>query len=424
MSFDKEVIMEEVLKRIILENQERIEHKKLIPRYLVLPEIEQISIITGLRRSGKTSLLFIETDKYPKEDVLFLDFEDERLVMLNSLSSYDCIIDSYKRLFEERKPVLFFDEIQGLKNWYLYVKRLYSQGFKIYITGSNSDLITRDISTYISGRGVEFEILPFSFFEFLQLKGRSFQDSDLFTKVPKILNLFDDYLLYGGLPEVIRSDDKMLSIRSIFDLLFYKDLIARFKCSEYGVKLVISKLVENVGKYFSLNKLHNKLKPLYNISKPTTIQYVNILEKPYLVQAVFQYRKSFVQRERERKVYFMDNSFITLNSVEPDLGKLLENLVFIELRREHKELYYHKTTKGFETDFVVPKEKKAFQVSYSLKDVETREREVRALISTMKELDLMHGTILTYNEEEMLIESGFDIEVIPVWKWLLKKTVA
>ena len=156
--------MEEVLKRIILENQERIEHKKLIPRYLELPEIEQISIITGLRRSGKTSLLFIETDKYPKEDVLFLDFEDERLVMLNSLSSYDCIIDSYNRLFEKRKPVLFFDEIQGLKNWYLYVKRLYSQGFKIYITGSNSDLITRDISTYISGRGVEFEILPFSFF--------------------------------------------------------------------------------------------------------------------------------------------------------------------------------------------------------------------------------------------------------------------
>ena len=413
--------MEEVLKRIILENQERIERKKLIPRYLKLPEIEQISIITGLRRSGKTSLLFNETDKYPKEDVLFLDFEDERLVVLNSLSSYDCIIDSYKRLFEKRKPVLFFDEIQGLKNWHLYVKRLYSQGYKIYITGSNSDLITRDISTFISGRGIEFEILPFSFSEYLQLKERSFQDSDLFTKVPQILNLFDDYLLYGGLPEVIRSDDKMLSIHSIFNLLFYKDLIVKFKCSEYGVKLVISKLVENVGKTFSLNKLHNKLKPLYNMSKPTTIQYVNILEKPYLVQTVFQYRKSFVQRERERKVFFMDNSFITMNSIKPDLGKLLENLVFIELRRRQKELYYHKNTKGLETDFVVPKEKMAFQVSYSLKDIETREREVRALISTMNELDYRHGTILTYNEEEMLNISGFDIKVIPVWKWLLNK---
>lgn len=413
--------MEEILKRIILENQERIERKQLIPRYLKLPEIEQISIITGLRRSGKTSLLFNEADKYLKRNILFLDFEDERLVMLNSLSSYDCIIDSYKRLFENNKPILFFDEIQGLKNWHLYVKRLYSQGYKIYITGSNSDLITRDISTYISGRGIEFEILPFSFLEYLQLKGISFQESELFTEVPKILNLFDDYLVYGGLPEVICSDDKILSIRSIFDLLFYKDLIVRFKCSEYGVKLIISKLVENVGKTFSLNKLHNKLKPLYNMSKPTTIHYVNILEKPYLTQMVFQYRKSFVQRESERKVYFMDNSFITLNSIKPDLGKLLENLVFIELKRRQKELFYHKTTKGFETDFVIPQEKEAFQVSYSLKDVETREREVRALISTMNELDFKHGTILTYNEEEMLSESGFDIKVIPVWKWLLDK---
>ncbi len=413
--------MENVLKRIILENQERIKQKQLISRYLKLPEIEQISIITGLRRSGKTSLLYNETDKYLKRDILFLDFEDERLVMLNSLSSYDCIIDSYKRLFEENKPVLFFDEIQGLKNWHLYVKRLYSQGYKIYITGSNSDLITRDISTYISGRGIEFEILPFSFTEYLQLKGRSFQESELFTEVPQILNLFDDYLIYGGLPEVIRSKDKILSIRSIFDLLFYKDLIVRFKCSEYGIKLVISKLVENVGKTFSLNKLHNKLKPLYDMSKPTTIHYVNILEKPYLVQTVFQYRKSFVQRESERKVYFMDNSFITMNSIEPDLGKLLENLVFIELRRRQKELYYHKTTKGFETDFVVSKEKKAYQVSYSLKDVETREREIRALISTMNELDFKHGTILTYNEEETISVSDYDIKVIPVWKWLLNK---
>ena len=419
MPFNKEEIMEDILKRIILENQERIEQKQLIPRYLKLPKIEQISIITGLRRSGKTSLLYNETNRYLKEDVLFLDFEDERLVMLNTLSSYDCIIDSYKRLFENRKPILFFDEIQGLKNWHLYVKRLYTQGYKIYLTGSNSDLVTRDISTYISGRGIEFEILPFSFSEYLQLKGKEIRENERYTKIPQILNLFDDYLINGGLPEIIRSEDKMLSIRSIFDLLFYKDLIVRFKCSEYGVKLVISKLVENVGKTFSLNKLHNKLKPIYDISKPTTIHYVNILEKPYLIQTVFQYRRSFVQRESERKVYFMDNSFITMNSIGPDLGKLLENLVFIELKRRQKELYYHKTTKGFETDFVVPKEKEAFQVSYSLKDVETREREIRALISTMNELDFKHGTILTYNEEEILSISGFDIKVIPVWKWLL-----
>ncbi len=162
--------MEDLIKRIILENQEIISNKKIISRSYYIPETDNISVLIGIRRCGKTFTLYEKAQSYGIEELLFLDFEDERLISLNEQVGYDVIIDAYKSLFPNIKPVLFFDEIQNLKNWHFYLKRLHVQGYRIYVSGSNANLISREIATYLKGRSLETTIYPFSFIEFLKLK--------------------------------------------------------------------------------------------------------------------------------------------------------------------------------------------------------------------------------------------------------------
>ena len=222
--------MDDILKRIILENQEIISEKKLVSRNYSIPETSHIKVLTGIRRCGKTYTLYEIAKTFEPERILFLDFEDERLIALNSLANYDIIIDAYKTLYPQVEPVLFFDEIQNLANWHFYLKRLYVKGYKIYVTGSNAHLISREIATYLKGRSLETTIYPFSFPEFLKLKNIEFRQKDYLINQPQILNFFDDYLNFGGFPEVIKVavDEKRAVAKNIYNLLFYKDLVAKY----------------------------------------------------------------------------------------------------------------------------------------------------------------------------------------------------
>ena len=416
--------MEDILIRIFIENIQMIRAKKLIKRNIHIPETENINIISGIRRCGKTFRLYQKCRETDEESILFIDFEDERLIQLNQLNNYDVILDSYKRLFPDRKPILFFDEIQTLNNWHLYLKRLHSQGYKMFVTGSNANLLSKEIATYLTGRSIETHVYPFSFKEYLELKDQKFSGKDYYTSVPLILNTFDDYLRYGGFPEVIKAGDKdkRIVIRTIHELLLYKDLVAKYDKNDYLFQLIISKLVENVGKSFSISKLANKIIPVYKTSKPTITDYVHLLSMPFIVHNVFRYKKSFVQREMERKIYFQDNSFITQNMLEPDKSRLLENLIFNHFNRSCDEIYYYKTHNNLEVDFLVKykDEFEAFQVSYSLNDYETRHREIRALQKCMEEMGLKNGMILTYNEQGVEQTNEYRIDIVPVWKYLLE----
>jgi len=370
--------MEDILKRIILENQEIIAGKKLISRDYVLPETGHITVLTGIRRCGKTHVLYEKAKKIEPERILFLDFEDERLIGLNSISNYDIIIDSYKTLFPNLEPVLFFDEIQNLGNWHLYLKRLHVKGYKIYVTGSNAHLISREIATFLKGRSLETTIYPFSFPEFLKLKNIELQHKDYIINQPKILYLFEEYLQYGGFPEVIKvdADDKRTMAKNIYNLLFYKDLVTKFDKDDYLLKLVVNKITENITKDFSVTSLANKIISVYKTSVPTVTDYFNILPEPFLTSNIYQYRTSFVQRESKRKTYLADNSFIYLNRVAPDKSRLFENLVFNFLQRKHSELFYYRTSNNLEVDFFIhePESKTLIQASYSLENSDTRER--------------------------------------------------
>jgi len=414
----------EILQRIIAENQETIFNKKLISRDFDIPKTENITVLTGIRRCGKTHILYSIAQKHKKEDILFLDFEDERLIELNSYAGYDVIIDSYNSIFPNKKPIIFFDEIQNLKNWHFYLKRLHVKGYKIYVTGSNANLISREIATFLKGRSLETVIYPFSFKEFLRLKEISFTKADKLTNTPYIINLFDEFLQYGGFPEVIKSEDnnKRVIAKNIYNLLFYKDLVVKYDKNDYLLKLVVNKIAENITKEFSITKLSNKIIPIYKASVKTITDYFNILPEPFLTNNLFQYRTSFVVRESKRKTYLTDNSFIFLNRITIDKSRLFENLVFNYLNRKYQELFYYKTTNSKEVDFYIDKqqEKQLIQVSVSLENIETKKREVNALIKAMEEQKLDTGYIYTYNESEKITMSTKTIHIIPFWKICLE----
>ena len=416
--------MDDILKRIILENQEIISEKKLVSRNYSIPETSHIKVLTGIRRCGKTYTLYEIAKTFEPERILFLDFEDERLIELNSLANYDIIIDAYKTLYPQVEPVLFFDEIQNLANWHFYLKRLYVKGYKIYVTGSNAHLISREIATYLKGRSLETTIYPFSFPEFLKLKNIEFRQKDYLINQPQILNFFDDYLNFGGFPEVIKVavDEKRAVAKNIYNLLFYKDLVAKYNKNDYLLKLVVSKIAENITKDFSVTSLANKIMAVYKTSVPTVTDYFNILPEPFLTSNIYPYRVSFVQRESKRKTYFTDNSFIFLNRVAPDKSRLFENLVFNFLQREHEEIYYYRTTNNMEVDFFINEQesKTLIQATYSLENSNTRDREIKSLIKAMEEQKLPIGFIYTWNRSEEIKINEYTIKIIPFWEETLK----
>jgi predicted AAA+ superfamily ATPase len=416
--------VEQLLQRILLENQELISNKKLISRHFHIPQTENITVLTGIRRCGKTHMLYEIAQSFQPEEILFLDFEDERLISLNSYESYDIIVDSYKTLFPQNKPIIFFDEIQNLKNWHYYLKRLQVSGFKIYVTGSNAKLLSSEIATILKGKSLETTIYPFSFAEFLELKKIEFKPKDFLINQAKIQNLFDDYLCFGGFPEVIKAEvnDKRAVAKNIYSLLFYKDLVSKYEKNEYLLKLIMSKITENITKEFSITSLAKKIIPLYKASVPTVTDYFNILPEPYLTTNIYQYRTSFVHRESKRKTYLADNSFIMLNRITTDKSRLFESLVFNYLQRKYELVHYYKTHNNREVDFLVSDEGKKIliQASVSIEDSDTLERKIAGLRKAMDEQKLNVGYIYTLSHTEEMTFGAQEIKIVPFWKVALK----
>ncbi len=416
--------MEDLLQRIILENQKLISEKNLMPRGFSIPKTDNISVLVGIRRCGKTYTLYEIAKKLNSEQILFLDFEDERLLPLNSLSNYDIIIDSYKMLFPDKKPIVFFDEIQNLENWHLYLKRLHTKEYKIYVTGSNAHLISREIATYLKGRSLETTIYPFSFIEFLRLKDVRVEKKDTIINRPSIIHHFEEYMQYGGFPEVIKAgtDEKRATAKNIYNLLFYKDLVSRFDKDDYLLKLVVNKVVENITNEFSVASLAKRIRSLYKTTIPTVTDYFNILPEPFLSSNIYPYRNSFIRRELKRKTYLADNSFIFLNRISHDKSRLFENMVFNYLQRNHSDIYYYKTKSGKEVDFLIRQQDgfELIQASYSLENMTTREREIGSLTAAMEELKVDTGIIYTYNSSEKIQIGSQTIKIIPFWERVLE----
>jgi len=414
------------LKQLIIEQHQVKKSDHTIPRELLatlnkFKNTPFIEIISGIRRSGKSTLLNQMRSSVLK-DSYYVNFDDERFVHFT--------IDDFQTLHEllieifGNKNIFIFDEIQNIKNWERFVRRLNDAGKKIYVTGSNASMLSRELGTHLTGRHISFSLYPFSFKEFLKFKNHSYGPLErLTTEERSILKkFFNEYLEKGGFPEYLQTD-KEEYLKSLYENILYRDIITRYNLpNEKIIKEVVYYAVSNIGKEISFNSLRK----LTNLTSATTIrEYFEYLENSYLTFLISRYNPSVKKQiYYNKKVYFIDTAMVRVLGfrTSDDLGRMLENIVFLHLKRHNKEIYFHK--EKYECDFVIRKGNsivEAIQVTQNLQN--NKEREINGLIEALDTYKLKEGVILTADHEEEIIEKNKKIIVKPIWKWLLESTV-
>ncbi len=395
--------------------------KHLISRDIDLQKYirsRQIIVISGIRRCGKSSLLYLIKQAMDLEEpaYCYFNFDDERIIPDISIPEklYDIHLETYGR-----DPVFFLDEIQNIPGWEKFVNRMYEQGIKVFVTGSNANLLSSEISTTLTGRNKIIELFPFSFFEFLRFTGKKYNIAKLSAKNRSLLlKDFNVYFEKGGFPLVVKENDTEL-INAYFQDIFYRDIITRYRLTQVDeIKQIGLYLAANVGKLFS----YATLKKISGVKSLSSIKdYLFYYTQSYL----FFYLKKFdfslkKQIMNPKKAYTIDPGFahrIGFNFSE-NKRRILENIVYLELLRRGKEVFYHSVKN--ECDFLIKKGLKiteAIQVSYKI-EMSNEQREYAGLQEAMKMYDLKKGLLLTYDTE--YITTPDNIKVMPVWKWLLQ----
>ncbi|MGE0792677.1 MAG: ATP-binding protein [Candidatus Woesearchaeota archaeon] len=363
------------------------------------------TIITGIRRCGKST--FLNQLLHKNEKYYYLNLEDPRLEGFD-LSDFNEVENIMYELYG-KKGVFFFDEIQNIDKWEKFIRYLVDKKEKVILTGSNASLLSKELGTKLTGRHIQKEMFPFSYDEFLKLK-----------KQKKSLQSFEEYFIKGGFPEYLKNNNQVVLNQLISDIV-YKDVIVRFNIKNNVLlnKLALF-LISNVGKEFSYNSLKNMFEVK---SVQTIIDYIAFLENTYMLFTIpcfnYSYKK---QQVNPKKVYSIDNGFSSVNTISfsKDKGRMLENIVFLNLRRKHKEIFYFKEKK--ECDFLVKEKDKiilAYQVCYELTE-QNKEREINGLVEALDKFNLKEGVILTLNQEQEFVVDSKKVKLIPVWKWLIE----
>ncbi len=418
-----------LLKQVVLEQSKSRRTESLGTERQRLQEVESyvtldhVVIITGVRRCGKSTLLRQILHKYYGNDFYMIDFEDERLLDF-SVTDFNILYEVFIELYDLKK-VFFFDEVQIIPDWEMFVRRMHREKNKFFITGSNASLLSSELGTKLTGRHVVIELLPFSFREYLNYHGLAFnEESFLITQEKaKLKRSFNDYLNYGGMPEYLEHKNPVV-LQSVYENILFKDVIVRYQIKAVKALRELSLfLLSNVGKLLSYSNLKNIL----DLGSVNTVKdFVHYLENAYLIFTLDRFSYSVgEQTTAQKKVYAIDTGLIRHIAFHfsKNMGKYLENIVYLELRRRFKELFYYQTKANFEVDFLVRKGTRVawlIQVTQSLSDAKTREREVRGLTEAMHELGVSKGLILTLDEEEMVESEHGTIEVMPLYKWLLE----
>jgi len=363
-------------------------------------------IITGVRRCGKSTLLHQLIKKQKK--AYYLNLEDPRLEGFD-LGDFNKIEAIMKEMYG-KGGTYFFDEIQVIPQWERYIRYLVDKKEKVVLTGSNAALLSKELGTKLTGRHLDYELFPFSFKEFLDLK-----------KLEPSLESFKEYFFQGGFPEFLKKNTPTIFHDLLSDIIM-KDIAIRFNIKNIEtLRKIAIFLISNVGKEFS----YNSIKKMFEIkSVQSVIDYICFFENAYLMFSVPRFSYSFKQQQvNPKKAYSIDNGFSNFNSASfsKDNGKMLENLVFLALRRTHKDIFYFQDKK--ECDFLIKEKEKitqAIQVCYHLTE-QNKNRELNGLFEALNKFKLNEGLILTYNQDDHFEIKGKKIKVLPVWKWLLEK---
>jgi hypothetical protein len=422
----------------VVVNWKEFEIPEILPRLSdAEPESDFILTITGPRRAGKTYFCFQLMQKLIKKDIskdniFYINFEDNKLIGATA-DDLDKILECFleiSNINKKQKLYFFLDEIQTVKDWDSWARKINDTRKEIclIITGSSSKLLSKEISTKLRGRVINKEILPLSFKEHLNWSKikydiKTIQYSREKTEVKKA---FSQFLIEGGYPALLttKTAQKDAILQSYYDSMIFKDIIERYKIEDVKkLKSFAQLLFQSVSNEISYTKFANKLKSIgFKISKNTIIEYLSCFEDAYLFFQNLRYEYSLAKQMGSiKKLYCIDNGL--LNSVSfkfsEDTGKLLENTVYIELKRKNETTYYHRGK--HECDFLIVRKNKvssAIQVTQKL-DEKTEEREIKGLLEALKEHKLEQGLILTEDQDEERTVDGKKITIMPVWRWLL-----
>jgi uncharacterized protein len=376
-------------------------------------------IITGLRRVGKSTLLAQLAHQLGRDQFYYLNFEDDQFIHF-SADDFNDLLGFLLETFGERKTFLI-DEIQNVEGWEHFVRSYIDRGYKFFITGSNASLLSQELGTRLTGRHVSVNLFPFSFSEFLSFNN---------IKVPELKSLklserasinkfFSAYLAKGGIPDILKYPELDLGKSLVNDILF-RDIAARYQLeSTTALKELGFYLMSNPASLISFNKLKEQI---HVKSAMTVRDFTGYMENSWLcfVTNVFDYS---VKRQQiaPKKVYIIDNGLSHAAGFHssPDTGKMLENLVFLQLKRLKKQVYYLNMGQDGEVDFYLPDERVAIQVNVEMRNGETRNREVNALTNAVNTYPVSHALILTERNEDPLKVGNTMVEIRSFAEWLL-----
>ncbi|MEK6915198.1 MAG: ATP-binding protein [Nanoarchaeota archaeon] len=379
-------------------------------------------IITGVRRCGKSYLLKIIKNELNLKDkeCLYINFNDERLTNFN-VEDFQKITDFIHEQKYDEKCLLLVDEVQEVQKWEKWIDRM-KENHLLIITGSNSRLLSSELSTILTGRSLSLWLTPLSFKEFIEAKKIDLKDFNVDSKKQSTIRAeFNEYLKQGGFPKRFLTGQNII-LKELYEQILYRDIASRFgKSSSKSIKEISLNLLSNPSSLVSIRQM-SLMANIKNLGTVKTI--LDAFESAFLFFFVNKFDSSIKKQvQNPRKAYCIDNGFlVTLGfRLSEDQGKLLENLVAIELKRREKEIFYH--TEKNECDFVIREGNKitqAIQVCYSLTG-ENKEREVNGLIEALEKFKLKEGMILTNDQEEEITEKEKKISIKPVWKWLLER---
>lgn len=411
----------EILKKIIYDQHQVIQDTIIVDRDVEL-ESNANYVLVGLRRVGKTTLLYKRVQDLIKSGVewnqiIYINFDDERLIDFK-LNDFDDILLVAEEM-SSKKHYFYFDEIQNIDDWEKFAIRVANQGYKVDITGSNAKMLSNEVAAKLGGRYIMKEILPYSFKEYLRANNLN-NDAYSTKEIAKINNILEQYFIYGGFPASIDFKNKREYVSSVYQKVLYNDIITHNKVrSENGMKLLIKKISESVMQDISYTRLQNIITGIgYKISKDVIIDYCGYIKNSFLLFTIENYFASFVDKSSNPKYYFRDNGILNLFG-DAKRTALLENIVAINLYRYNYEMYYLKGNK-VDIDFYLPSNKTLIQVAYSLSDSLTYDREVSNLINYANDKEeKLKLIIVTYDEKRIIEINNKKIYVIPLKEFLL-----
>ena len=415
--------------RIIL--KEFIDTKReIVERALKIKAFKNKAVsIIGPRRAGKTYFLLYHFQKMIEEgkNAVFFPLDDDR-IFPPSLKTIQTMIKISKELYPDGKITYFFDEIQEVKGWELAVKRLVEkEGERVFISGSSSKLLSKEIATQLRGRTLSYELFPFSFKELIHAKNISYGKFMSEREIAKIRKSLRKYLFWGGFPEIVlHNEEKEKILDEYFNTMIYRDLIERYNIRNYiGIKLFLKLAINNFSSKFSINKtLKYFSNQSISISKNTLYDFLEYAKDAYILFPIKKFSYSLKETEQSiPKMYIIDNGFAHVLSfkISENVGRLLENLVFLELRKKFgQNIYYFQSKEGYEVDFLIwGNKKELIQVSYVSRYDEIDRREIRALKKAASLLKCKKLTCITWDYEDTKRFNNISISFIPAWKWFL-----